>query len=336
MSATGLYVKACRYLYSNESNSLSSWNELSTLLPQLRAALSCRVCRSLIVDPQSSRYCQHYVCRGCLKNKRALDPGCKWCLDLNKLQQSDRQVRVVLACYKLLCETIQLSDFYSNVVPGDKIDNLLSEAVSNPDVLPDSSSVSASNESNTTRVETSRDTGEMCARENVTKNVNKHDREVGAGKRRKSIHSEEASTKVNLDQYSEQCCAILDSSKPTRKAVKRKYDETQQHITQTHEWSELKACMFQGDINNNETEQDHVTNAATLKRMRSRSRNGKARQSCEEGSYMKKRKLRQIIGAGCENDNISLHRPVDQYWKCRPRKLRKLDLGTYNKKTIPI
>ena len=135
-SATSLYVQACKFLLCGEDR--SSWDQLMAILPRLRNALTCRVCRGLIVDPLSSGYCQHYVCRACLKRKRALNPGCKWCLDFSKLKQSDEQVRVVLACYKLLCEAIKSSSYYVENDENLVIANLLREAKLNLDVLPNS------------------------------------------------------------------------------------------------------------------------------------------------------------------------------------------------------
>lgn len=355
MSATELYVKACRCLYSNETCDQSSWNELLLYLPQLRASLSCRVCRGLIVDPQSSGYCQHYVCRDCLKKKRALNPGCKWCLDWNKLQQSDRKVRVVLACYKLLCETIQTSDFYNNMAKDATVENLLGEAISNPDVLTESSFACRTSDSNVskdrgksrswTAAATSRDLGKIRARENVAKNVNKGDGGTRVAQLRKKLKYSSATSsnstlkpKDNSDHYSEQCNENLNSSKPTRKVKKGKCEEVEQRNTNKHKCSELESHILKGEINNNEMQQDFTNNTSKFDKVESRSRNGKVRQICEEGRHMKKRKFRHIMGTGTdfENDNISLRRPVDQYWKCRPKKRRKVDLGIYNKKSISL
>lgn len=167
-SATSLYVQACKFLLCGEDK--SSWDQLMAVLPQLRNALTCRVCRGLIVDPLSSGYCRHYVCRACLQKKRALNPGCKWCLDFSKLRQSDEQIRVVLACYKLLCEAIKSSSFYVSSDKNIVVDNLLKEAKINSDVLPNSSFVV----SNNSRIldkkmvdNVSRDQLKMCAREKV-------------------------------------------------------------------------------------------------------------------------------------------------------------------------
>ena len=165
-SATSLYVQAWKFLLCGEDR--SSWDQLMEILPLLRNALTCRVCRGLIVDPLSSGYCQHYVCRTCLKRKRALNPGCKWCLDFSNLRQSDEQIRVVLSCYKLLCEAIKSSSYYVNNDKNVVIDNLLREAIKlNSGVLPNSSIVVSNNSQKMADNFQSRDQLKTCAREKV-------------------------------------------------------------------------------------------------------------------------------------------------------------------------
>lgn len=109
MNATTLYVEACRCMLSLSNESSNSWIELFQLLPKLRQALSCRVCRGLLVDPFGSQSCEHYVCRGCLKRKRSLNPGCRWCLNMEHLIP-DQQTKILLACYQKLCEFVTESN----------------------------------------------------------------------------------------------------------------------------------------------------------------------------------------------------------------------------------
>ena len=163
-SATLLYVQACKFLLCGEDR--SSWDQLMAILPRLRNALTCRVCRVLIVDPLSSGYCQHYVCRACLKRKKALNPGCKWCLDFSTLKQSDEQVRVVLACYKLLCEAINSSSYYEENDQNLAIANLLREAKLNLDALPNSKILDSNNSLEMADNTASRDQLKTCEREN--------------------------------------------------------------------------------------------------------------------------------------------------------------------------
>ena len=165
-SATSLYVQACKFLLCGEDR--SSWDQLVAILPRLRNSLTCRVCRGLIVDPLSSGYCQHYVCRACLKRKKALNPGCKWCLDFSTLKQSDEQIRVVLACYKLLCEAINSSSYYVENDQNLAIANLLREAKLNLDVLPNSKFLDSIHSNNSQEMAdniASRDQLKTCERE---------------------------------------------------------------------------------------------------------------------------------------------------------------------------
>ena len=136
MSATILYVQACKFMLVTDEQSTAMWDELFVdLLPKLRQSLSCRVCRGLLVDPFGSLCCEHYVCRGCLKKKRSLNPGCRWCQNLEKLVE-DKQIRIVLACYKKLCEYVAKSSAVRNmqVQNGEynKTLAILQEAITSP------------------------------------------------------------------------------------------------------------------------------------------------------------------------------------------------------------
>ena len=135
MSATILYVQACKFMLVPDEHTPSMWEELFSLLPKLRQSLSCRVCRGLLVDPFGSLCCEHYVCRGCLKKKRSLNPGCRWCQNLDKLVE-EKQIRIVLACYKKFCEYISESSAVRNmqVQNGEynKTLAILQEAIASP------------------------------------------------------------------------------------------------------------------------------------------------------------------------------------------------------------
>lgn len=138
MNATTLYVDACKCMLSLETGTQAVWDQLFHLLPKLRQALTCRVCRRLLVDPYGSHCCEHHVCKGCLRKKRSLNPGCRWCTNLEKLTE-DKQTRIVLACYQKLCE------FIAHRAPGaqrlsittqngeyNKIFAIIQEAVTSP------------------------------------------------------------------------------------------------------------------------------------------------------------------------------------------------------------
>ena len=138
MNATTLYVEACKCMLSLEAGSLTVWDQLFNLLPKLRQALSCRVCRRLLVDPYGSQRCEHHVCKACLRKKRSLNPGCRWCTNLDKLTE-DKQTKIVLACYQKLCEIIahNMSDAQRNpIIPQNgeynKLFDITEEAVRSP------------------------------------------------------------------------------------------------------------------------------------------------------------------------------------------------------------
>lgn len=135
MNATFLYVEACKCMLSLGDETASSWRELFQLLPKLRQALSCRVCRGLLVDPFGSQSCEHYVCRGCLRKKRSLNPGCRWCLNMDNLIP-DKQTKILLACYQKLCgfvtESRAIGQLRSQNGEYNAIVALIHEAMASP------------------------------------------------------------------------------------------------------------------------------------------------------------------------------------------------------------
>ena len=137
MNATTLYVEACKCMLSLDAGSQAVWDQLINVLPKLRQALSCRVCRRLLIDPYGSHICEHHVCKGCLRKKRSLNPGCRWCTNLEKLTE-DKQTRIVLACYQKLCECIaqKTASVPLAIAPQngeyDKTCAIIQEAVTSP------------------------------------------------------------------------------------------------------------------------------------------------------------------------------------------------------------
>ncbi|XP_068731764.1 uncharacterized protein [Montipora capricornis] len=138
MNATTLYVEACKCMLYLDAGGQAVWDQLFHLLPRLRQALTCRVCRRLLVDPYGSHNCEHHVCKGCLRKKRSLNPACRWCTNLEKLTE-DKQTKIVLACYQKLCE------FIAREVPNaqgkpimpqngeyNKVFSIIQEAVTSP------------------------------------------------------------------------------------------------------------------------------------------------------------------------------------------------------------
>lgn len=116
MNATSLYVSTCRMVMQAEPEKRETWSELYKLLPYLRQSLSCSVCFNLLSDPYSptETSCQHHVCRNCLGGKKRLKPNCSWCRDYSSYVDNV-QIKLVLQCYRKLCEYIKFTPIYSKL-----------------------------------------------------------------------------------------------------------------------------------------------------------------------------------------------------------------------------
>lgn len=116
MNAISLYVTISRLVLENDPNDLN-YKELFRLVPYLRHTfLSCSVCGFLLVEPYTpiELNCQHHVCKLCLGGRKNLKPNCNWCRDYEKYEENI-QLRIVLQCYKSLCEHISILPFYQNI-----------------------------------------------------------------------------------------------------------------------------------------------------------------------------------------------------------------------------
>ncbi len=115
MNATSLYVSTSRLVFQYESGD-QNLSDLYRLIPYLRQALSCTVCGSLLKNPYTPRetQCQHHVCRSCLGGRKNLKPSCSWCRDYQKYE-GNSQLRILLQCYKNLCEYIISKPMYSSM-----------------------------------------------------------------------------------------------------------------------------------------------------------------------------------------------------------------------------
>lgn len=116
MNAISLYVTISRLVFQNDAND-KNYKELFRLVPYLRHTfLSCSVCGLLLVEPFSPTelQCQHHVCKLCLGGRKNLKPTCNWCRDYEKYEENI-QLRIVLQCYKSLCEHISNLPFYQNI-----------------------------------------------------------------------------------------------------------------------------------------------------------------------------------------------------------------------------
>lgn len=117
MNATSLYVSTCRLVLQADSDDVNSWTDLYRLVPYLRQSLSCTVCSNLLIEPYTptETNCQHHVCKSCKGGRKKLKPSCSWCKDYDKYIENV-QLRILLQCYKKLCEYLSSTNIYRNLI----------------------------------------------------------------------------------------------------------------------------------------------------------------------------------------------------------------------------
>ncbi|XP_045774845.1 E3 ubiquitin-protein ligase MSL2 isoform X2 [Maniola jurtina] len=122
MNATSLYVSTCRLIILADAADKSSWTDLFRLVPYLRQSLSCTVCGNLLKEPYTptSSGCQHHVCKNCKGGRKKLKPSCGWCKDYENYTEN-LQLRILLQCYKKLCEYFMGTDTYKSLLEEDEI-----------------------------------------------------------------------------------------------------------------------------------------------------------------------------------------------------------------------
>ncbi|KAI5635609.1 zinc RING finger of MSL2 domain-containing protein [Phthorimaea operculella] len=122
MNATSLYVSTCRLIILADAADRSSWIDLFRLVPYLRQSLSCTVCGNLLKEPYTptSSGCQHHVCKKCKGGRKKLKPSCSWCKDYENYAEN-LQLRILLQCYKKLCEYFMGTDVYRTLLEEDEI-----------------------------------------------------------------------------------------------------------------------------------------------------------------------------------------------------------------------
>ncbi|CAG9796535.1 unnamed protein product [Diatraea saccharalis] len=120
MNATSLYVSTCRLIILADAADKSSWTDLFRLVPYLRQSLSCTVCGNLLKEPYTPTSCQHHVCKKCKGGRKKLKPSCSWCKDYD-LYAENLQLRILLQCYKKLCEYFMGTDVYKTLLEEDEI-----------------------------------------------------------------------------------------------------------------------------------------------------------------------------------------------------------------------
>lgn len=122
MNATSLYVSTCRLIILADAADKSSWTDLFRLVPYLRQSLSCTVCGNLLKEPYTptSSGCQHHVCKKCKGGRKKLKPSCSWCKDYDNYTEN-LQLRILLQCYKKLCEYFMGTEVYKTLLEEDEI-----------------------------------------------------------------------------------------------------------------------------------------------------------------------------------------------------------------------
>lgn len=122
MNATSLYVSTCRLIILADAADKSSWTDLFRLVPYLRQSLSCTVCGNLLKEPYTptNSSCQHHVCKNCKGGRKKLKPSCSWCKDYENYAEN-LQLRILLQCYKQLCEYFMDTDVYKILLEEDEI-----------------------------------------------------------------------------------------------------------------------------------------------------------------------------------------------------------------------
>lgn len=110
MNATILYTQLSREIFDLSSD--CNDEKLNNLMKsdrgfyKLRSLLLCRACRDLCINPYSSTFCQHLVCKECLEQKKSRNPGCKWCRNEEDLVE-DVQSKILIGLYKQLCAILK-------------------------------------------------------------------------------------------------------------------------------------------------------------------------------------------------------------------------------------
>lgn len=127
MNASSLYVTVLRLVFQNDAPNVHR------LFPYLRQLLSCSVCGNLLREPFSplNSPCQHHECKTCVGGRKILKPSCAWCRDRPDTVQNV-QLRLLLQCYKSLCEYIKLTPIYEGMQSQVQINSQSNSSTADP------------------------------------------------------------------------------------------------------------------------------------------------------------------------------------------------------------
>lgn len=125
MNAINLYITTSRLIFDTDENS-DNWSDLYRLVPYLRQSLSCKICCKLLIEPftpinTSTTNFQFNVCKLCIVNEKY------------KSYKENQQLRILLQCYKNLCEHIKVTSIYKKIINKNYIFNnlLINDQTSN-------------------------------------------------------------------------------------------------------------------------------------------------------------------------------------------------------------
>lgn len=116
MNPFSLYVQISRLVFQFEKTD-QNWQQLKKLVPYLRVSLQCVICRELLRTPYKNYCCTncHYnVCELCLSKITNIRIPCNWCNE-NKKYDENVQLRILLQCYKSLCDYIQNNQLFQDL-----------------------------------------------------------------------------------------------------------------------------------------------------------------------------------------------------------------------------
>lgn len=105
MNSLILYSELCRKVFESDLEDHSAWADIYRLLSLLRQALTCSVCGTVLVVPMTSSTskCRHAVCKGCMGQTMRLSAPCADCNSSTSGFTENKQLRIVLQCYKNIC-----------------------------------------------------------------------------------------------------------------------------------------------------------------------------------------------------------------------------------------
>ncbi|KAL3204100.1 hypothetical protein MRX96_001083 [Rhipicephalus microplus] len=105
MNSLKLYSELFRKVFESDLEDHGAWADIYRLLSLLMQALTCSVCGNVLVVPMTSSTskCRHAVCKGCMGQTMRLSAPCADCNSSTSGFTENKQLRIVLQCYKNIC-----------------------------------------------------------------------------------------------------------------------------------------------------------------------------------------------------------------------------------------